>query len=170
MTVVGSCSDEALDLLNELYEPFGGELCRFTAPADAEFAKLAHNVFNATKISFFNELWNVATTIGVDAERAAEVIARSAEASWNPDYGIHGGRPFGGACLPKDVAGFIGFAQQVGCSVPLAGAVRTVNELMAGAAATATEDRVLVSSGRKGDVTALDLRDDNLVRSGPWPE
>ena len=37
----------------------------------------------------------------------------------NPDYGIRGGRPFGGACLPKDTQGFIGFARELGVQMPL---------------------------------------------------
>jgi UDPglucose 6-dehydrogenase len=172
VTVVGSRSEEARDLLTELYLPFGGALRTFTDPAEAEFIKLAHNVFNATKISFFNELWSVATAIGIDADAAAEVLAHSAEASWNPSYGIRGGRPFGGACLPKDLSGFIAFARQVGCPATMAEAVRAVNDSLARIDPAAMAGAVeAMSSGTEAtaDQPAVDLRDGALVDgSSPW--
>ena len=48
--------------------------------------------------------------LGMACDPIAETVARSAEGSFNPEYGIRGGRPFSGACLPKDTEGFHGFA------------------------------------------------------------
>ncbi|MGE0727767.1 MAG: nucleotide sugar dehydrogenase [Acidimicrobiia bacterium] len=128
MTVVASRSKRTRERLAELYRPFGGTLELFADPAEAEFVKLVHNVFNATKISFFNEVWSLASHLGLDAHRIAATVASSAEASWNPGYGIRGGRPYGGACLPKDVSGFLGFALELGLDAPMAAATRAVNE------------------------------------------
>jgi UDPglucose 6-dehydrogenase len=130
MTVIGSRSARTRERMSHLYRPFGGELRTFTNPAKAEFVKVAHNLFNATKISFWNELWRVADRIGFSSDEIAAVVARSSEGSINPEYGIRGGMPYGGACLPKDTYGFIGFAQQLGIDIPLAEAVATVNETM----------------------------------------
>ncbi|MDH4146135.1 MAG: UDP-glucose/GDP-mannose dehydrogenase family protein [Acidimicrobiia bacterium] len=127
MTVIGARSKATQELLRTLYEPLGGEIRVFTDPTTAEFVKITHNLFNAAKISFFNELWLVASSLGLDARAAAETISVSAEASWNPEYGIRGGAPFGGACLPKDTRGFIAFAENEGIPVPLAAAVEAVN-------------------------------------------
>ena len=53
------------------------------------------------------------------------------KASYNREYGIHGGAPYGGVCLPKDTNGFLGFAEDLGVEMPLLSAVVTVNEILA---------------------------------------
>src|SRR5205807_2714039 len=83
-----------------------------------------------TKISFWNEIWLVAQRLGVEANPIAAAVARSSEASTNPLYGIRGGAPYGGMCLPKDTCGFLGFAAGIGLDVPLLRAVVEVHETM----------------------------------------
>jgi UDPglucose 6-dehydrogenase len=136
MTVVASRSNRTVERLERLLAPFGGELRTFSDPAQTEFIKCAHNIFNATKISFWNEMWQVAGRIGIDPDVTADVVSRSAEGSFNTSYGIRGGRPYGGACLPKDTKGFLGFASGIGMEMPLLRAVDEVNEAMAAAVAT----------------------------------
>jgi UDPglucose 6-dehydrogenase len=130
MTVIGSRSKRTRERLADLLGPFGGELHTFADTRVPEMIKAAHNVFNATKISFWNEMWKVADTLDIDARDVARVVARSAEGSFNPDYGIDGGKPYGGACLPKDTKGFLGFAGDLGVELPLLEAVDQVNEAM----------------------------------------
>ncbi|MGH3923382.1 MAG: 2-dehydropantoate 2-reductase N-terminal domain-containing protein [Pseudonocardiaceae bacterium] len=130
MTVIGARSRRTQERLRDLLAPFGGEIRRFDDPAESEMIKCAHNLYNAAKISFWNELWQVARAIGADPVELAGTVARSAEASFNPEYGIRGGAPYGGACLPKDTKGFLGFAADVGVDVPLIAAVDEVNERM----------------------------------------
>lgn len=128
MTVIG-CSDPATtERLRALLVPFGGEMRTFDDPAAAELVKCAHNIFNATKISFWNEMWLVARQIGVDLDEVSTTVARSAEGSINPLYGIRGGAPYGGVCLPKDTNGFLGYAAGVGVDMPLLRAVVETNE------------------------------------------
>jgi UDPglucose 6-dehydrogenase len=131
MTVIASRDPETVERLRALLSPFGGELRTFTNPAEAEFIKAAHNIFNATKISFWNEMWLVAQEIGVDLDPIASTVARSAEGSINPQYGIRGGAPYGGVCLPKDTQGFLGFADTVGVDMPLLRAVVETNDKLA---------------------------------------
>jgi UDPglucose 6-dehydrogenase len=131
MTVIASREPETVERLRALLSPFGGELRTFANPAEAEFVKSAHNIFNATKISFWNEMWLVAREIGVDLDPVAATVARSAEGSINPEYGIRGGAPYGGVCLPKDTQGFLGFADTVGVSMPLLRAVVETNDKLA---------------------------------------
>jgi UDPglucose 6-dehydrogenase len=128
VTVVASRSPRTLERLSGLFEPFGGELYRFTDPLTAELIKCVHNLFNATKISFWNEIWSICSKVGADAHEIAEVVSQSAEASTNRDYGTRGGQPYGGACLPKDMKGFLGFADELGLETPLLTAVDGVNE------------------------------------------
>jgi UDPglucose 6-dehydrogenase len=130
MTVIGSRSPRTLERLDDLLRPFGGELRRYRDPKMAELIKCTHNLYNATKISFWNELWQVSQRLGLDGDTIAETVALSSEASYNTAYGIAGGIPYGGACLPKDTKGFLGFARSLGVDVPMAVATDRVNERM----------------------------------------
>jgi UDPglucose 6-dehydrogenase len=131
MTVIASRDPQTVELLEALLSPFGGELRTFSNPAEAEFVKCAHNIFNATKISFWNEMWLVAQQLGLDLDPIAATVARSAEGSINPQYGIRGGAPYGGACLPKDTQGFLGFAKTIDVDMPLLSAVVATNDRLA---------------------------------------
>ena len=64
----------------------------------------------------------------VDRHPIVALSAMSAEDSINPQYGIRGGAPYGGVCLPKDTCGFLGYADSVGVDMPLLRAVVAVNE------------------------------------------
>ncbi len=128
MTVIGSRSKRVAERLRLLLEPFGGQMRIFDAPATAEFVKCAHNIYNATKISFWNEMYLVAQQLGLDHNEIASTVADSAEASTNRQYGIRGGAPYGGVCLPKDTKGFLGFARELGVRMPLLRAVVEVND------------------------------------------
>ncbi|GAA3104398.1 hypothetical protein GCM10010464_79490 [Pseudonocardia yunnanensis] len=127
MTVIASRDPQAVARLRGLLEPFGGEMRTFSDPAEAEFIKCAHNIFNATKISFWNEMWLVAQKIGLDLDPIAATVAKSAEGSINPQYGIRGGAPYGGVCLPKDTCGFLGYSDAIGVDMPLLRAVVETN-------------------------------------------
>lgn len=164
MTVVGARSKRTRERLVELYRPFGGAIRTFADPAGAELVKITHNLYNAAKISFFNEIWLVAERLGLDADEVAQTVTSSAEASWNPTYGTKGGRPFGGACLPKDTRGFIGFARDIGVTVPLAEAVEQVNDHVA---ACANGRRV--TDEHVNSETTLDLRDPAPALDHPIP-
>jgi len=128
MTVIGSRDEAVVARLRELLSPFGGEMRTFCDPAEAELVKCAHNIFNATKISFWNEMWLVAQEIGLDLDVVASTVAASAEGSTNPLYGIRGGAPYGGVCLPKDTNGFLGYAAGIGVDMPLLRAVVETND------------------------------------------
>ena len=130
MTVVASRDDATRQRLVDLLTPFGGELRSFDTPATAEFIKSAHNIYNATKISYWNEMWLVAQKMGLDLDVISSTVAKSSEGSINPQYGIRGGAPYGGMCLPKDTCGFLGFADKIGVDMPLLSAVVEVNDRM----------------------------------------
>jgi UDPglucose 6-dehydrogenase len=130
MTVVASRNKRTKERVANLLAPFGGQMRTFDDPATAEFIKCTHNIFNATKISFWNEMWLVATRLGLDADEIAETVAASAEGSFNREYGIRGGAPYGGVCLPKDTNGFLGFARELGVEMPILEAVVHVNQVI----------------------------------------
>lgn len=127
MTVVGGHDSRAVQRIEQMFAPLGGERATFDNPTSAELVKIVHNCYNATKISFWNEITSLCNHLGVKQTEIGEVVAKSAEASFNARYGIVGGRPFGGACLPKDLDGLIGFANEETLDVPLLNAVKAVN-------------------------------------------
>jgi UDPglucose 6-dehydrogenase len=135
MTVIGSRNKRTQERVAQLLSPFGGQMKTYDNPATAEFIKCAHNIYNASKISFWNEMWQVADRMGLNADEIAETVADSAEGSFNRHYGIRGGAPYGGVCLPKDTNGFLGFASELGMEMPLLDAVVRVNEAMEAASA-----------------------------------
>ncbi|MBC8075730.1 MAG: UDP-glucose/GDP-mannose dehydrogenase family protein, partial [Chloroflexales bacterium] len=105
ITVLGTLDRNSAELLDEIYKPFGALIVRCT-PTEAEMIKYVNNVYNAVKISYFNEVHAICEQIGVDSNLISATVARSAESMWNPLYGTRGGVPYGGACLPKDTVAF----------------------------------------------------------------
>jgi len=160
MTVVASRSARTVERLSELLRPFGGELRTFGNPASAELLKCAHNIFNATKISFWNEMWLVARELGVDLDPIASVVAKSAEGSFNPNYGIRGGAPYGGVCLPKDTQGFLGFAGELGIDMPLLRATVAVNDHFSEILSGEVDDKFAEILSSEAD--ALDANSDGV--------
>ena len=155
MTVIASSSRRTIERLVDLFQPFGGEMRTFLKTAEAEMAKCCHNLFNATKISFWNEMWDLSRHFGLDADAVASTVSRSAEGSINPDYGIRGGAPYGGACLPKDTKGFLSFAAQEGMAMPLLGAVIHVNDRMETRLHSELAGRLAATNGRAHDAPHL---------------
>lgn len=127
--VIGELDLRSGNMLANLYDDFDTEIFRMDLEA-AEFLKYVHNCFNATKISFANEMWLLGRHLGIDANSIMKIAAKTAEGFWNPDYGTVGGQPYGGDCLPKDCNGLLRFAQRVGISLPLLSAVVSVNTQM----------------------------------------
>lgn len=130
VTVIGSRHPQAVEVLGELFRPLGGEVMTIDDPCTVELVKCAQNAWNATKISFWNEAWQLARAIDVDPEFVAHAVALAAEGSYNPEYGIRGGTAFGGSCIEKDTQGLVGFASSVGVPTSLLDAVLAVNAEM----------------------------------------
>ncbi len=130
LTVIGTHDARAASILEGLLTPFGAPVV-ITDLRTAEMAKYVHNLFNAAKISYFNEVHMICEKLGIDSATVSEIVSRSAEGIWNPHYGTRGGYPFDGACLPKDTAAFLNFAQERGWPMPLLQAVIAVNNEMA---------------------------------------
>ncbi len=130
LIVIGAYDRRSGKELEKLYRPFEAEIV-VTELKVAEMMKYVHNLFNATKISFFNEMHLVCQKLGIDSRAVNSLVAKSAEALWNPLYGTVGGRPYGGACLPKDTMAFRYFARELNLShMTLLDAVIKVNEEM----------------------------------------
>jgi UDPglucose 6-dehydrogenase len=129
--IIGQYDEQSGRILEELYIR-----ARFEVPiikvglSAAEFIKFTANYFNATKISFANEMWCLGEKLGIDPNISLEIATTVAEGFWNPLYGTHGGRPFGGRCLPKDIECLLSFCQEINAEMPLLKAVHSVNSMM----------------------------------------
>jgi UDPglucose 6-dehydrogenase len=113
ITVLGAYDEQAARTLRALYLPFGSLTVDCT-PTEAEMIKYTSNLYNAVKISYFNEVHAMCEQLGINSGVVSSTVARSAESMWNPLYGTRGGVPFGGACLPKDTSAFMQFVRDNG--------------------------------------------------------
>jgi UDPglucose 6-dehydrogenase len=125
--VVGTSSARAADLMRALYEPFTHNRDRMIVMdlRSSELTKYAANAMLATKISFMNELANLAEELGADIESVRIGIGS------DPRIGtafIYPGVGYGGSCFPKDVKALKRSAEEVGYPESLLTAVEEVNE------------------------------------------
>jgi UDPglucose 6-dehydrogenase len=91
----------------------------------AELTKYAANAMLATKISFMNEIANIAEKVGADVEMVRHGIGSDPRIGW---HFIYPGAGYGGSCFPKDVQALARTAQQHGHQPTLLQAVEAVNE------------------------------------------
>ena len=127
--LIGQYDKRSGDGLEEVYKKFKCPTVRCSVK-EAEFQKYVHNLFNAVKITFFNEMRNMCKECKFDTKKIFEVTARSAEGMWNPHYGIRDLGPFSGSCLPKDTIAFLHWVQQNGADAPLLKMIIDVNEML----------------------------------------
>ena len=126
--VIGSNDARTSQVLEKLYKPFEAPIVHMNIK-EAEMLKYIHNIYNADKISFFNEMRLVAEKAGVDADKIFHTVVKSAEAFWNPEYGIRNFGPYGGSCLPKDTRAFLNWSnEKFHHKMPLLHAIIKVNE------------------------------------------
>ena len=125
--VVGTDNPRTAELLRELYEPFNRNHDRLLVMdvRSAEFTKYAANAMLATKISFMNELANLAEHLGADIEQVRVGIGSDPRIGYEF---IYPGCGFGGSCFPKDVRALAASASAVGYTTEMLHAVHRVNE------------------------------------------
>ena len=124
--VIGTESERAKALMADVYEPFMRNHDR-TIHMDvrsAELTKYAANALLATKISFMNEVANLAERLGADIEQVRKGIGSDPRIGY---HFIYPGCGYGGSCFPKDVQALGRTAAQIGYDTPLLDAVEAVN-------------------------------------------
>ncbi|MBD7986675.1 UDP-glucose/GDP-mannose dehydrogenase family protein [Luteimonas sp. Sa2BVA3] len=129
--VLGVDHPRAAEKLKRLYAPFNRNHDRFVVMdvRSAELTKYAANAMLATKISFMNEIANIAERVGADVEMVRKGIGSDPRIGW---HFIYPGAGYGGSCFPKDVQALARTAQQVGHEPLLLDAVEAVNERQKG--------------------------------------
>lgn len=125
--VIGTDNPRTTELLKALYAPFNRSHDRIIAMdiRSAELTKYAANAMLATKISFMNELSNLAELLGADIEQVRNGIGSDSRIGYSF---IYPGCGYGGSCFPKDVKALERTAKQVGYHAELLGAVENVND------------------------------------------
>lgn len=134
--VLGSGSEKALALMQELYQPIvGREYAQepslppvpvvVTDLSSAEMIKYAANAFLATKISFINEVANICDRVGADVTQVAQGIGFDSRIGHKF---LQAGIGWGGSCFPKDVSALIHTAEDYGYETELLKAAVNVNQ------------------------------------------
>ena len=125
--VVGSSSARAIEQLKTLYAPFNRNHERLVLMdvRSAELTKYAANAMLATKISFMNEMANIAERVGADIELVRHGIGSDPRIGYSF---IYPGAGYGGSCFPKDVRALEYTARQHGYEARLLTAVEAVND------------------------------------------
>lgn len=125
--IVGTDSERVREAMSELYAPYmrNHNKLMFMDIRAAEFTKYAANAMLATKISFMNELSQMAERLGVDIEHVREGIGSDPRIGY---HFIYPGCGYGGSCFPKDVKALARTAKDISYHPELLLAVENVNE------------------------------------------
>ncbi|HEY1290483.1 MAG TPA: UDP-glucose/GDP-mannose dehydrogenase family protein [Burkholderiales bacterium] len=125
--VVGADDERAIAMLRQLYAPFQRNHDRIMVMGvrSAELTKYAANGMLATRISFMNELANLAEAIGADIEEVRRGIGSDPRIGYQF---LYPGAGFGGSCFPKDVKALQRTATEVGKPLRVINAVEAVND------------------------------------------
>jgi UDPglucose 6-dehydrogenase len=117
---------QALATMHQLYAPFNRnhERTRVMDVKSAEFTKYAANAMLATRISFMNELANLAEQVGADIELVRQGIGSDPRIGYSF---LYAGTGYGGSCFPKDVQALIRTGREHGLTLRMLEAVEAVN-------------------------------------------
>ncbi|AIS13033.1 UDP-glucose 6-dehydrogenase [Pseudomonas chlororaphis subsp. aurantiaca] len=125
--IVGCEREEVREVMRDLYAPFNRNHDRimFMDLRSAELTKYAANCMLATKISFINQIAELAEHLGADIESVRLGIGADSRIGY---HFIYPGCGYGGSCFPKDMRALIHSAEQAHCSSDLLQAVEAINE------------------------------------------
>ena len=125
MTVIGEFDAQSGDVLQSLYEGLDAPVIRKSIEV-AEMIKYTCNVWHATKVSFANEIGNIAKASGVDGREVMDVVCQDHKLNLSRYY-LRPGFAFGGSCLPKDVRALTYRAGQLDVEHPLLASIMASN-------------------------------------------
>jgi len=125
LIVFGALDDMTARLLTDLN---GGIDCKIhvTDLRTAEMVKYTSNAWRAVKVSFANEIGNIAKSAGLDGQQVLSILTSDLKVSMSPWF-MRPGFAFGGSCLPKDVRALRAFAATRRTETPLLDAVLVAN-------------------------------------------
>lgn len=125
-TIIGESDVVSGDLVAALYQDLDAPLIRTEIPT-AEMVKYADNSWHATKVSFGNEIGNIAKELGIDGQKVMDIFCKDIKLNLSPYY-LRPGYAFGGSCLPKDVRAITYKAKSMDINTPLLSSLLASNE------------------------------------------
>ena len=125
--VIGAADDKSIEVMRAVYAPFQRNHERLVVMdiRSAELTKYAANAMLATRISFMNELANLAELLGADIEAVRKGIGADPRIGY--DF-LYAGCGYGGSCFPKDVKALISTASNNGFELKVLNAVEAAND------------------------------------------
>ncbi len=125
--IVGAETERARGLMRELYEPFNRNHQRtlFMDVRSAELTKYASNAMLAARISFMNELANLAELLGADIEEVRRGMGADPRIGYQF---IYPGCGYGGSCFPKDVRALERMAHEQGYEAQMMASIEAINQ------------------------------------------
>ncbi len=125
MTVIGELDTASGDLLESIYSELDAPIIRKDIEV-AEMIKYTCNVWHAAKVTFANEIGNIAKAVGVDGREVMDVVCQDHKLNLSKYY-MKPGFAFGGSCLPKDVRALNYRAGSLDVETPLIGSLMRSN-------------------------------------------
>lgn len=176
--VLGVEDERAEELMRELYAPFQRNHERIVVMSrrSAELTKYAANAMLATRISFMNELANLADRLGADIEDVRRGIGSDPRIGYSF---LYAGTGYGGSCFPKDVSALLRTAAAHGQELQVLQAVERVNTKQKQVLVEMAKERMGSLAGRRFAVWGLafkpntdDMREapSRVVLEGLWAE
>ena len=140
--VVGAESEDARDVMSEIYRPLylNQSPILFTGRRTSELTKYAANAFLATKITFINEIADLCEKVGANVQDVARGIGLDNRIG---SKFLHAGPGYGGSCFPQDTLALVRTAQEAGAPVQIVETVERVNK----ARKKAMAERVVAACG-----------------------
>ena len=125
--LVGTVDDRAKEVMSELYRPLylNAAPILYTGRRTAELTKYAANAFLATKITFINEIADLAEKVGADVQEIARGIGLDNRIG---SKFLHAGPGFGGSCFPKDLVALVKTSQDNAVPLRILETVVAVND------------------------------------------
>jgi UDPglucose 6-dehydrogenase len=166
--VLGSNSQKALALMQELYQPIVKRQYAedsslplvpvvMTDLSSAEMIKYAANAFLATKISFINEVANICDRVGADVTQVAQGIGFDSRIGHKF---LQAGIGWGGSCFPKDVSALIHTAEDYGYEAELMKAAVNVNQRQRVIAIEKLQQELKILKGKTVGLLGLTFKPD----------
>jgi GDP-mannose 6-dehydrogenase len=128
-TLIGEWDERSGEAMATVYQQIDAPVER-TDIRTAEMAKYVANVFHALKVTFANEVGNIAHSVGVDSHEVMRIFALDTRLNISTAY-LKPGFAFGGSCLPKDLRALLHMAKHADVDVPVLQAILPSNELQA---------------------------------------
>lgn len=125
LIVFGALDSKTAELLTALNKDLDCQI-NVVDLRTAEMVKYTSNAWRAVKVTFANEIGNIAKACGLDGQQVMKILCSDHKVSMSP-YFMRPGFAFGGSCLPKDVRALRSIAVDVGVASPLLNAVLVAN-------------------------------------------